>query len=84
MEQIVKDVFEEVWLDIESYKNQYQISSKGRVKSLKRKDIRGNTLPKRILHQRMSTRGYFLINLCQNSKYTTFRVHRLVALAFIL
>lgn len=83
VEQIIKDAFEEVWLDIEDYKNQYQISSEGRVKSLKRNDTRGNALPERILHQRMSTRGYYLINLCQNAKYTTFRVHRLVALAFI-
>jgi len=74
---------EETWKDIKDYEGQYQISSEGRVKSLRRSDTRGNTVSERILHQKMSTRGYLLVSLCNRSLYTTYRVHRLVSIAFI-
>lgn len=65
---------EEIWKDIEGYEGLYQISSLGKIKNKEGK----------ILKTRKDTGGYLLINLFKNKKNKTFRVHRLVANAFIL
>ena len=70
---------EEIWKDIEGYEGLYQISNLGRVKSL------GNTHYKttRILVVYKNKNGYCGINLCKKGKVTKYRIHRLVATAFI-
>ena len=69
----------EVWRDIEGYEGKYQVSNKGRVKSLNYhrsgKEV--------ILKQCKSKDGYLKVCLFKNGKETTFSVHRIVALAFI-
>lgn len=65
----------EEWKNIENYPN-YQISSFGRVKSLK-------FGKEKILKQRKDKDGYKLINLYENKKSHTLKIHRLVAQAFI-
>jgi hypothetical protein len=64
----------EIWKDIPNYENKYQVSSLGRVKSLKC----GN-----LLSDRLTDRGYNTAVLYLNGKPKTFKVHRLVAFAFI-
>jgi hypothetical protein len=83
VEQIVKDAFEEIWLDIEGYEGYYQVSSKGRVKSLRRKDKRGHNLQERILKLGLVGKGYHAVKLCKAGIKKTALVHRLVALTFI-
>lgn len=65
----------EIWKDIEGYEG-YQISNYGRVKSLKygKERIRKPTKDKD---------GYLTVTLCKQGEKKTYKVHRLVAKAFI-
>lgn len=64
----------EVWKDIQGYEGLYQISNKGRVKNFK---------TNRILTVHQQPNGYSYITLHKEGKPKTFRIHRLVAQAFI-
>lgn len=76
----------EIWKDIKGYEGLYQISSFGNVKSLDRYIINKNGdkqfFPKKYLTQGFSN-GYLKVTLSKNNKQKTFRVHILVAKAFI-
>ena len=67
---------EEIWHDIEGYEGLYQISNKGRVKSL----YKGS---ERILRPGWTTGGYLFVVLCKNGNKKKLKIHRLVAEAFI-
>jgi hypothetical protein len=77
----------ENWKDIEGYEGLYQVSDTGEVKSLARHFT--NSLgvtkfyPGRILAQRLDRAGYKLIDLRNGTVKKTYKVHRLVASAFI-
>lgn len=73
----------EEWKDIDGYVGLYQISNKGRVKSLHRLDRLGRPVQEKILKHGYNKDGYWQVMLSKNGKYKTFRVHRLVAKAFI-
>lgn len=66
----------EVWKDILGYEGHYQVSNKGRVKSLK-------LGKERILKPRRDVGGYLQVYLCKNGDKKWCLVHRLVAQAFI-
>ena len=68
----------EIWKDIKGYEGIYQVSSHGRVKSLKYR----NTNNKEILKQSIND-GYKEIKLSKNGERKAYKVHRLVAQAFI-
>jgi hypothetical protein len=68
----MQQVFER-WKVIDGYDN-YSVSSFGRVK---------NTDTGRVLRGELGTHGYLIISLSKNGKGKTFRVHILVAHAFI-
>lgn len=70
----------EEWRDIPNYEGLYQVSSLGKVKSLR--DRYGNPREK-ILKLWKEKDGYLLVNFCKNGKKKTCTVHRLVANAFI-
>ena len=81
---------EEIWKDIAGYEGKYQVSNKGRVKSVERKrECRVNggtiavmTVPEKILKQwKRST--YLLVDLWKNSKRDIRTVHYLVYEAFV-
>ena len=67
---------DEIWHDIDGYEGLYQISNKGRVKSLK-------WGKERILRPGIDGYGYCFIILCNDNVRKTFKLHRLVAQAFI-
>ena len=67
---------DEIWRDIDGYKGLYQISNKGRVKSL----YKGS---ERILKPGWMTGGYLYVVLCKNRIKQKRKIHRLVAQAFI-
>lgn len=69
---------EEFWKTIEGYPN-YMISNLGRVKSLNYH----NTGKEKIRKLSINHKGYYQIDLWKNGKYEAFRIHRLVAEAFI-
>ena len=67
---------EEIWKPIDGFDNQYWVSNLGRVKSLK--DPKNEV----IMKQSTAVYGYATVSLTKG-KNKTFRVHRLVAQAFI-
>jgi len=77
----------EEWKDIEGYEGLYQVSNYGRVKSLQReiayKDGRKKTIQEKILHTFISNLGYYHVMLSKNGVPKRYKVHRLVAKAFI-
>lgn len=64
----------EIWRDIKGYEGLYQVSNLGKVK---------NSRTGELLKLSSGTHGYLMVCLTKNGKQTTFRVHRLVAEAFI-
>ena len=78
---------QEIWKDIVGYKGLYQISNKGRVKSLERYSYKGNRsiqkLKGRILKASIRKDNYLTVVLRKDGKSTSYLVHRLVAQAFI-
>lgn len=73
---------DEIWKDIEGYENDYQVSNLGRVKSLQKKCWNGKGYwlrDGRILTPVKSKKGYLNVWCRKN----IFKVHRLVANAFI-
>lgn len=63
----------EMWKSIEGYEGLYEISNIGLVRNVK-----SNHLLKPL-----NSNGYLVICLCKNGKQKMFRIHRLVAAAFI-
>lgn len=77
----------EVWKEIDGYNQRYEVSNYGRVRS---KDMVVNgrlqnchKIKGRILKPHTDKEGYKGVVLCINQKRKTFRLHRLVAAAFI-
>lgn len=76
----------ERWENITGYEGHYMISDHGRVKSLCRKiNHRGRqiTMPERIKDLQVGTTGYYILRLYLNGNGKNFKVHKLVANAFI-
>lgn len=79
----------EVWRDIDGYEGLYQVSSIGNVKSLQRTFFSGKNYqieqhyPERLLKLRTYKIGYKYVGLSKDGKVRKFKVHRLVAQAFI-
>lgn len=79
---------EEIWKDIKGYEGKYQVSSIGRVKSLKRTLSpgyygKGRTTEEMLLRPFANQQGYLRVQLSKNSQRKKYMVHRLVAEAFI-
>lgn len=78
----------EVWKDINDFPN-YQVSNLGRVKSRKRytnvgiKNQKQCLRKEKILKQNKDHKGYMQVILYNKNGYKHFKVHRLVADAFI-
>ena len=66
----------EIWKDIKDYEGHYQVSNLSRVKSIK-------FGKERILKPVTDRHGYLIVGLWKNNKQKTYKVHRLVAEAFL-
>ena len=66
----------EIWKDIKDYEGHYQVSNLSRVKSIK-------FGKERILKPVTDRHGYLIVGLWKNNKQKIYKVHRLVAEAFI-
>lgn len=77
----------EVWKDIVGYEGLYQVSNLGRVKSLARKMKVTNPEREYIKEGRIVSftylRGYPVVNFHIDKKRKCFKIHRLVAIAFV-
>lgn len=76
----------ETWKNIKGYEGLYQVSDRGRVKSLERiiikKDGRKFTVKERVLKPGVTKDGYLIVALHAGDKQKTLTVHRLVCTAF--
>ncbi|WNH10077.1 NUMOD4 domain-containing protein [Thalassobellus suaedae] len=68
----------EIWIDIIGYESLYKVSSLGRVKSLKRKNVKNDRILKPCIRA-----GYLKVSLNKNAKKKSFKVHQLVAMVFL-
>ena len=77
IEQKIKKTMKinEIWKDIEGYEGLYQVSDKGRVKSL--------WFGKERILKPVSCRGYLQVDLCKNGLKKMCKIHRLVAMTFL-
>ena len=77
----------EIWRDIEGYEGLYQVSNKGRVKSVERIvwDNRGyyKTIQEKILKPEKTKWGYLRVVLCRDNKKKHYMIHRLVGQVFL-
>lgn len=69
----------EIWLPVSGYEGLYEVSNFGRVKSLGN----DNSRKTKILIPCEEVGGYLKVCLCKNGKGKTFRIHRIVAEAFL-
>lgn len=78
---------EEIWKPIEGYEGLYEVSSWGRVRSLDKWVAHSINTKKfmkgRIRKLQEDGHGYLKVELSKNGKVKTYKVHRLVAEAFI-
>lgn len=78
---------EEIWKDIAGFEGFYQVSNLGNVRSLDRKIIRSNGIPKtlkgQILSPGVNPCGYAFVYLGGSGGSKLYRIHRLVAESFI-
>lgn len=79
---------DEIWKDIKDYEGLYQVSNKGRIKSLERKVTDKNGKRTRVFKERILTNvcahtGYYMVSLHKNNYRQERRtVHRLVMETF--
>lgn len=64
----------EIWKEIKGYEGLYAVSNKGRVM---------NIMSGKVLKPGINGNGYENVVLCKNGKHKNYKVHRLVAQAFI-
>lgn len=90
MEEI--DYSNEVWKDIPDYEGCYQVSDLGRVKNLRRQvshtskywhEVTEKTISERILKPQTDKGGYQHVRLSRDGEIKLFKVHTLVAMAFM-
>jgi hypothetical protein len=78
---------EEVWKDVVGFEGYYQVSNRGRVKSLSRyiSNGRGSQvfMEGRIRKIHVTTTGYYIVNLKKFGVQVSKKVHQLVAIAFL-
>lgn len=79
---------QEIWKPIEGYEGLYEVSNFGRVRSLDRyvrnNDAYNRKICGKIMKPHMNENGYMIVSLRNGGeRHKKYRVHRLVALAFL-
>jgi hypothetical protein len=73
----------ENWRMIIGYEGLYEVSDEGSVRRVAGPDSRGRNRQQRVLRPAVDPHGYLCVALSKNAQMHTFRVHRLVAVAFL-
>lgn len=79
----MEEIGNEIWKSIRDYETIYEVSTFGRVKSLRRKDRLGRSISEKILTPTVGRAGYPVVTLCNSGKEKKVYIHRLVAEGFI-
>lgn len=75
----------EVWKAVPGYEERYHVSNLGRVASILKYDINFGWKSKwEIISPRLHDSYCHVVNLWRGNKFKTFRVHRLVCMAFLI
>lgn len=77
---------QEIFKDVPKYEGFYQISNLGRVKSLSKYITRATTnyyTKEKILINKIDGSGYLFVCFCVNQDRKYFKIHKLVAMAFL-
>lgn len=75
----------EIWKDVPGYEGLYQVSNLGNIKSLSRLKINGlsSYISKDLIMKQQKDRNGYLYILLHNNNIKIFKVHQLVAMAFL-
>lgn len=73
----------ERWLSVAKFSGLYEVSSRGRIRSIERVDALHHRVRARILKSPVGSAGYSVVGLYRRGVRRQFSVHRLVAEAFI-
>ena len=76
----------EIWKPIPNYEGLYEVSNTGKVKSLRRVIKRNHsdyTVKERVLKSYSNDKDYICVNLSKNGNGRTWKVHQLIAMAFL-
>lgn len=73
----------ETWKPIPGYEDAYEVSDRGRVRSVDRTLSDGRSFKGRLLKQKTTSHGYREVNLSLANYQRTWSVHTLVLLAFV-
>lgn len=73
---------DEIWKDIKGYEGEYQISNKGRIKSI-RYIVKYDGIVEKIMKPGNNGRGYLTTMIGRGGNTKSVKIHRLVAEAFI-
>lgn len=74
---------QEVWKEVTGYEGYYEVSSLGNIRSVDRVNSIGRQYKGRNIKSRVDKAGYKDVMLSKDGTQKRFKVHRLVALAFI-
>lgn len=74
---------DEVWKDILSWENIYQISSLGSIRSLDRLDANGHKRKGKVLKQSVSSSGYYQVRLSFGKRIEVSFPHQLILITFV-
>lgn len=81
------EIMKEVWKDVPGFEGYYQASTLGRVRSVERIQVRSNGWPykvqSKVLTPTKDGNGYLRTAFSVNSKLTTIKIHRVVAITFL-
>lgn len=85
---MVKDLDDEIWVDVIGYDGLYQVSNLGRIKSLPRSFTCGQhnalvTTKEKIRKISKHNRGGLCISLCKDGKQKTYKLNKLVYESFV-
>ena len=84
--KVQKSSISEIWKPIEGFEGLYEISNKGRVKSLPKRskhNYGGIRISKERILKGGATNGYIRVTLCKNERKKAFSISRLVAAHFL-
>lgn len=81
--EAVEEIPGSTWKPVNGYEGLYEVSDKGQVRSIPRKDNKGAFHKGRILRERNTPRGYKTVMLSKKGVEKQYTIHSIVAIAFL-